>query len=211
MSKKVDIEALLTLLKKRDNRGFSLLYDNYSKALYGIICKIVKDEAEAENLLQDSFVKIWKRIDDYDASKGTLFTWMLNLTRNLAIDKVRSADFRESSQNVSLEDNVRQVDNEYQSDVDVDAIGLQKVVEKLRPEYKLLIDLVYYKGYTQSEVSDEFGIPLGTVKTRIKAAITQLRGMISVIFILSLCFFNKDIKLKTQNTRQNIEDQKSKK
>ena len=122
-----------------------------------------------------------------------------------------SADFRESSLNVSLEDNVRQIDNEYQSDVDVDAIGLQKVVEKLRPEYKLLIDLVYYKGYTQSEVSDEFGIPLGTVKTRIKAAITQLRGMISVIFILSLCFFNKDTKLKTQNTRQNIEDQKSKK
>jgi RNA polymerase sigma-70 factor, ECF subfamily len=172
---------LVFLLKSKDERGYSILYNNYSGALFGVINKVVQSGEAAEDLLQDAFLKIWKNIDAYDATKGSLFTWMLNLTRNLAIDKVRSADFRESSLNISLEDNTWQVDNEYQTDVDVDAIGLKKVVEKLRPDYKHLIDLVYYKGYTQSEVSDEFGIPLGTVKTRIKAAITQLRGMVGII------------------------------
>ena len=104
---------------------------------------------------------------------------MMNIARNLAIDRVRSADFRDSSQNISMEDNVIfQIDNEYQTVQDIDAIGLQNVIEKLRPEYKQLIDLVYYKGYTQAEVSEEYGIPLGTVKTRIKAAVGTLRAML---------------------------------
>jgi RNA polymerase sigma-70 factor, ECF subfamily len=179
---------LVVLLKSKDQRGFSILYNNYSGALYGVLNKVVQSNETSADLLQDAFLKIWKNIEGYDAAKGSLFTWMLNITRNLAIDKVRSADYRESSLNVELEPNINQVDEEYQSVADIDGIGLQKVVEKLRPEYKQLIDLVYYKGYTQSEVSEEFNIPLGTVKTRIKAAITQLRGMISVIFTLIFSF-----------------------
>ena len=175
---------LVALLKSKDQRGYSVLYNNYSSALYGVLHNIVKSEEEAADLLQDSFLKIWKNIENYDSSKGALFTWMLNLTRNLAIDKVRSATYKENLQNIDLADNIRQVDTEYQTEADIDGIGLQKVVDKLRPEYKHLIDLIYYKGYTQSEVSEEFNIPLGTVKTRIKAAISQLRGMISVILVL---------------------------
>jgi RNA polymerase sigma-70 factor (ECF subfamily) len=178
-------EELVSLLKSKDQKGFNILYNNYSGALFGVVNKIVQSNDDADDLLQDTFLKIWKNIDNYDASKGSIFTWMMNVARNLAIDRVRSADFRDSSQNISMEDNVIfQVDNEYQVVQDIDAIGLQKVVEKLRPEYKQLIDLVYYKGYTQAEVSEEFGIPLGTVKTRIKAAVGSLRAMLSGLWLL---------------------------
>jgi RNA polymerase sigma-70 factor, ECF subfamily len=178
-------EELVSLLKNKDQKGFNILYNNYSGALFGVVNKIVQSNDDANDLLQDTFVKIWKNIDNYDASKGSIFTWMMNIARNLSIDRVRSADFRDSLQNISMEDNViAQVDNEYQVVQDIDAIGLQKVVEKLRPEYKQLIDLVYYKGYTQAEVSEEFGIPLGTVKTRIKAAVGNLRAMLCGLWIL---------------------------
>ncbi len=180
-------EELVSLLKNKDQRGFNILYNNYSGALFGVVNKIVQSNDDANDLLQDTFLKIWRNIDNYDASKGSIFTWMMNIARNLSIDRVRSADFRDSSQNISMEDNVIfQVDNEYQTVQDIDAIGLQKVVDKLRPEYKQLIDLVYYKGYTQAEVSEEFGIPLGTVKTRIKAAVSSLRGMISWLIFITL-------------------------
>jgi RNA polymerase sigma-70 factor, ECF subfamily len=178
-------EELVSLLKNKDQKGFNILYNNYSGALFGVINKIVQSNDDANDLLQDTFLKIWRNIDNYDASKGSIFTWMMNIARNLAIDRVRSADFRDSSQNISMEDNViYQIDNEYQVVQDIDAIGLQKVVEKLRPEYKQLIDLVYYKGYTQAEVSEEYGIPLGTVKTRIKAAVGSLRAMLSGLWLL---------------------------
>jgi RNA polymerase sigma-70 factor (ECF subfamily) len=183
-------EELVSLLKNKDQKGFNILYNNYSGALFGVINKIILSNDDASDLLQDTFLKIWRNIDNYDPSKGSIFTWMMNIARNLSIDRVRSADFRDSSQNISMEDNVIfQVDNEYQTVQDIDAIGLQKVVDKLRPEYKQLIDLVYYKGYTQAEVSEEFGIPLGTVKTRIKAAVGSLRTMISWLMIMSLIDF----------------------
>lgn len=187
MARRISIaeEELVSLLKNKDQKGFNILYNNYSGALFGVVNKIVQSNDDANDLLQDTFLKIWRNIDYYDASKGSIFTWMMNIARNLAIDRIRSADFRDSSQNISMEDNViYQIDNEYQTVQDIDTIGLQKVVEKLRPEYKQLIDLVYYQGYTQAEVSEEFGIPLGTVKTRIKAAVVSLRAMLSGLWLI---------------------------
>lgn len=180
-------EELVALLKDKDQRGFTILYNNYSSALYGVLNKIIQSNDDANDLLQDTFLKIWKNIGNYDASKGSIFTWMMNIARNLAIDKVRSVDFRDSSQNVSMEDKVLyQIDNEYQTAQEIDGIGLQKVVEKLKPEYKQLIDLVYYQGYTQAEVAEEYGIPLGTVKTRIKAAVNTLRTLMQTLVFLLL-------------------------
>jgi RNA polymerase sigma-70 factor, ECF subfamily len=181
----IEEEELVFLLKSKDQKGFSILYNNYSGALYGVINRIILSEDDANDLLQDTFLKIWRNIDNYDPSKGSIFTWMMNIARNLSIDRVRSADFRDSSQNISMEDNVIfQVDNEYQTVQDIDSIGLKKVVDNLRPEYRQLIDLIYYKGYTQAEVSEEFGIPLGTVKTRIKAAVGSLRAMLSGLWLI---------------------------
>lgn len=192
MARRISIseEELVALLRDKDERGFTILYNNYSSALYGVLNKIVQSNDDANDLLQDTFLKIWKNIGNYDSSKGSIFTWMMNIARNLAIDKVRSVDFRDTSQNVSMEDKVvYQIDNEYQTEQDVNGIGLQKVVDKLKPEYKQLIDLVYYQGYTQAEVAEEYGIPLGTVKTRIKAAVTTLRTLLQTLVLLLINIF----------------------
>lgn len=171
----IDEGDLVLMLQSKDERGFSILYDNYSSALYGVILKIVRTEEIAADVLQDAFVKIWKNIEGYNRTKGTLFTWMLNVARNTAIDKIRSQDFQNSQRNQDLDSTVEIIDNQASSQFDIDAIGLKKVVENLRPEHRQMIDLLYFQGYTQAEVAEEFNIPLGTVKTRVKAAIVQLR------------------------------------
>ncbi|MEA5402237.1 RNA polymerase sigma-70 factor (ECF subfamily) [Arcicella rosea] len=178
MSKRKTIiaeEALVSLLQSKDERGFSILYDNYSSALYGVILKIVRSEEVAADVMQDSFVKIWRNIEGYNRTKGTLFTWILNVARNTAIDRIRSQEFQNSQKNHDLDDHVNFIDSQGGSQFDIDAIGVKKVIENLRPEHQQIIDLLYFKGYTQAEVSEEFGIPLGTVKTRVKSAIVQLR------------------------------------
>ncbi len=144
MARRISIaeEELVSLLKNKDQKGFNILYNNYSGALFGVINKIVQSDDDANDLLQDTFLKIWRNIDNYDSSKGSIFTWMMNIARNLSIDRVRSADFRDSSQNISMEQNIiYQVDTEHQTVMDVDSIGLRKVVDNLKPEYRQLIEL----------------------------------------------------------------------
>lgn len=165
---------LVSLLKERSNHAFAYLYDNYSSALYTIILQIVPDQELASDVLQEAFVNIWRKIDSYDQSKGKLFTWLLNVTRNVSIDTVRSKGFQNSQKNQELPETVF-VDNSGYVQQDVDKIGLRKVVENLKKEHRSLIDLAYFKGYTHEEIAEIEGLPLGTVKTRIRTALIQLR------------------------------------
>ena len=173
-------EQLVQLLKNKDREAFTVLYDNYCNALYGVIFRIVNDEPLAQDILQEVFVKIWKNMEHYDASKGRLFTWLINVTRNTAIDKYRSQEFRQQSKNQKMEDSVHQVEMASSVNTKVDHIGLKEQIAQLKPEYIQLIDLLYFKGYTHEEVAKEFNIPLGTVKTRIRSAIIQLRQKLEV-------------------------------
>jgi RNA polymerase sigma-70 factor (ECF subfamily) len=168
---------LISLLKSRDKRGFDLLYDNYSKALYGIVLKIVKSEEVAEDVLQDAFVKIWKNVSSYDSSKGTLFTWILNVARNTAIDRIRSQEYKNTAKIQPIDNNVGMVDKQSTTEIQIDHIGLEKVVSTLKPEHQTIIDYIYFKGFTQTEVAEALNIPLGTVKTRVKSAINHLREL----------------------------------
>lgn len=179
-------EDLLFLLRERNQRGYAILYDNYSPALFGVIQKVVRDEVSAEDVLQDTFVKIWKAIDSYDRSKGTLFTWMLNIARNASIDRVRSQEYQQSEQNRNLEDSVYEADNIHQVENEIDGIGLRKLVGTLREEYRVLIELAYFQGHTQAEISEQLGVPLGTVKTRVKAALAELRKLLGLFLLLFL-------------------------
>lgn len=174
--KYTDESKLVMLLQSKDKLGIEHLYDNYSHALFGVIYTIVKDTSIAEDILQDSFVKIWKKADKYDKSKGRLYTWMLNIARNSAIDYVRSKHYKKTKKVQSLDYTVH-TESSVRSEINEDVIGVAEIVEKLEPKYKELIDKVYFKGYTQQEVSDEMNIPLGTVKTRIRKAIMQLRSV----------------------------------
>lgn len=168
-------DELVALLKGVPDKGVSLLYDNYASALFGVISRIVQEQEIAEDLLQEAFVKIWKNIRSYDKSKGRLFTWMLNIARNTAIDKLRSKDYQKAGQVQSISKSVYTLGKTHNTSNNTDTIGLKEFVEQLKPEHRSVIDMLYFQGYTQMEAAEELNIPLGTVKTRVKAALMQLR------------------------------------
>ena len=167
---------LVSLLKQRQEPAFNYLYDHYSGSLYSVIVSIVPDRELANDLLQEVFVKIWRQIETYDNTKGRLFTWMLNVARNASIDAVRSKNFQQSQQNRELTENV--YDEGGSTETNTDKIGLRKIVQKLKEEYRVLILLSYFEGYTQDEISKILKIPLGTVKTRLRTALIQLKQVI---------------------------------
>lgn len=167
---------MVQLLRQRGQAVFSYLYDNYSGALHAIILNIVNEEELASDVLQEVFVKIWKQIDSYDSSKGRLFTWMLNIARNASIDTIRSKSYQNSRQNRELTEEVYAAGGSSQTRTD--QIGLRKMVHNLKEEYKVLVELSYFQGYTQDEISKMLNVPLGTVKTRLRTALIQLREII---------------------------------
>lgn len=172
-------EELLPLLLKKDDRSFTLLYDNYSKSLYGVIFNLIRDKEEAEDLLQEVFVKIWKNIDSYNDSKGRFYTWMLNIARNATIDRLRSKGFNNSQKNLSSDNFVHILDDNAKAVNKIDAIGIKTFINKLKPKCIQIIDLLFFKGYTQQEASEELDIPLGTVKTQNRNCMNELRMMIN--------------------------------
>jgi RNA polymerase sigma factor (sigma-70 family) len=168
----------VSLLRNRDNKAFAYLYDNYASALYSIILQVVSDAELANDVLQEVFVNIWRRIEQYDATKGRLFTWMMNIARNASIDTLRSRSYQNSRKNQSIQENVDTIQGTDVLQPGVDTIGLRKVPEKLKEEQRILIELAYFKGYTHEEIAELEKIPLGTVKTRIRNALIQLRGLL---------------------------------
>lgn len=173
VSKKYSESELINLLQQRGQQVYNYLYDNYSGALLSIIYNIVKDQELSNDVLQDVFVKIWRQIDTYDSNKGRLFTWMLNIARNTAIDTVRSKGFQNSQKNRELTESVYVSGGT--SEIQTDQIGLKKLVYQLKEDHRVLIDLSYFQGFTQDEISKMMNIPLGTVKTRLRTALIQLR------------------------------------
>lgn len=167
---------LVVALKERNNQAFAFLYDNYAGALYGIIRQIITNNNElAGDVLQEVFINIWRKIESYDQTKGRLFTWMLNIARNASIDTLRSKSYQNSQKNQELPENVYKGTVNQSTQQNVDDIGLKKLLEKLKPEHRVLLDLAYFKGYTHEEIANLTSIPLGTVKTRIRNALLQLR------------------------------------
>ncbi|KGO87682.1 RNA polymerase sigma factor [Flavobacterium suncheonense] len=173
-------EELLEQIYKKDDKAFTLLYDMYAKSLFGVIFNLIKDREEAEDVLQEVFVKIWKNLDSYNENKGRFFTWILNIARNAAIDKLRSKDFNNSQKNLSADNFVHILDDPGRMINKIDTIGIHEFVKKLKPKCIQLIDLLFFKGYTQQEVADELEIPLGTVKTQNRNCINELRNLLKV-------------------------------
>ncbi len=170
-------EELVLLLKQQSRDAFNYLYKQYAGVLYGIINKVVYDEQTAQDVLQEVFVKIWNNVSQYDANKGRIYTWMLNIARNAAIDKLRSKGEIMKGKIQTGEDVVNNLERGLKTEQVTDTIGLRKMVDGLRPEYQTIVDMAYFKGYTLDEISKTLEIPLGTVKTRMRSAIQQLRGI----------------------------------
>lgn len=175
---KYNEDELVALLQGQDKQAFSYLYDNYAPALNNIIYRMVEDVTLTEDILQEAFVKIWLNFTSYDKSKGRLFTWMLNLTRNLTIDMLRSKGYKKQSKISADENSVNNLQDSSFSISKFDSMGIQKQLANLKPEQRLIIDMAYFNGYTQDEIAKEVGIPLGTVKTRMRTAIIELRKIV---------------------------------
>ena len=174
-TKKYTEADLIFALQQQDQSAFSYLYDNYSAALFGLINKMVEDKELAEDILQEAFVKIWNNFSNYDNMKGRLFTWMINLTRNLTIDTLRSKGYKKQSKIRSDENSVNNLSDSSNAAEKFDAMGVRNKLSLLKPDQKQIIDLAYFGGFTQDEISKRLSIPLGTVKTRMRTAILELR------------------------------------
>lgn len=176
--KKYTEDELVSLLKDKDDSAFSYLYDNYSGAIYGIIFKILDNKELSEDVLQEAFVKIWNNFDYYDSRKGRLFTWMLNIARNLTIDTIRSKGYKKQAKIRNTENAVDNISNNPNAAASFDAMGVRKHLTFLKNDQKQIIDLAYFSGFTQDEISKHLDIPLGTVKTRMRTAIIELRKIL---------------------------------
>ncbi len=171
---------MVARLIRKDQSALDYLYDHYSAALYGVVFRILKKEEIAEEVLQDIFLKVWDKIESYDPSKGKLFTWMINIARNQAIDKTRSKEVSKGRKTDDIDYLVNKIDIQEHSQLQVDVIGLKDVLLKLSEEQQFIVNQLYLKGYTQSEVAEEFNIPLGTVKTRLRLAMIELRSILDI-------------------------------
>lgn len=169
---------LIGLLKQQDEKAFNFLYDNYSGVLYGVILKIIADPGTAQDILQNVFIKIWKGFEGFDSGRGSLYTWMLNIARHSAIDVLRSATFQQEQKTKAIGNNVHSETQGLRTHTPVDGIGLKHLITQLKEEYRIIIELAYFKGYTQEDIAKELKLPLGTVKTRCRNALLQLKEIV---------------------------------
>jgi len=171
-------EELLELLRQKSEAGFKHLYNHYSGALYGVIFRIVQSKEYTEEIIQDVFVKIWNSIHQYDSVKGRLYTWMINIARNTAIDYLKSKAFQNELKNQTLPDFVYNSAALSTSSRTSDFIGFSDVLANLETDKREMIDLAYYQGYTQNEISEKLQMPLGTIKTKMRNALIKLKDLL---------------------------------
>jgi RNA polymerase sigma-70 factor (ECF subfamily) len=173
-----DLETLVKQFQDKNQVAFEKLYEMYSKSIHGVVYNIVKDSDIADELMQDVFIKAWKKSETYSSKKGRFFTWILNIARNTAIDKTRSKAFKQSKQNLNADFFVDIIASHDNLDSSTDTIGIKKFVTNLGQKCKAIIELLYFKGFTQKEASEALQMPIGTIKTRNRNCIQQLRDMV---------------------------------
>ena len=176
----MNLEQLVSQFQQKDVSAFETLYTMYSDSMLGVINNIVRNADISQEVMQDVFIKAWNNAESYSSSKGRFFTWILNIARNAAIDKIRSKDFKNSKQNLNVDFFVDVIASSDNLDRQTDAIGIKKYVSKLADKCKQIIELLYFKGYTQKEAAENLEIPIGTIKTRNRSCINELRTMLEI-------------------------------
>ena len=173
---------IVELLQERNEKAISLLYEHYGDTLFGVAHKVVRNNELAEDVLQESFVKIWKKSDSYDPSKAKLFTWLFRITRNTAIDKLRSVNTKKDKE---IQIDVSDVYNLGVDHIKPELIDTHENLEKIETKYRIVLEALFFMGMTQQEASDELNIPLGTIKSRLKIGLRELRKIYGPTAILA--------------------------
>ena len=177
-----DDADLARRLRERDAGAMRELYEHYGRLIYSLIQRMVRNSAAAEDLVQETFLRIWNRIPAFDQERGALGPWVLTIARNRAIDYLRSADGRMSAGALDLD----RLEHPGQfCDIDNRALSLDRArmlkeaFEKLTPNQKTVIELAYFEGLSQTEMADRMQQPLGTIKTWVRSALKVLREQLT--------------------------------
>ncbi len=175
---------LLQKISCRDQEAFAALYDRYATVLYSLCMAIVKKEEEAEDVLQECFLQVWEKAPAFNSAKGSAYTWLATLTRNRAIDRLRSKNFRRDKQKLPDFDFEMMADSSEHTPLDNTSLAeraglVKKAFGSLPAEQREVLELAYFQGYTQSEISAELNVPLGTVKTRTREGMKKLHKHLS--------------------------------
>lgn len=169
MARYPEDEELISRLSNKDKNALYAIYDKYSGALYGVILRMCRNEAIAQDLLQETFIKIWQKIDNYDATKGKFYTWAYRIAKNTTLNALRKPELLIQSEDLSV------YTNKTQEEKTPDYAELSGAIKKLEPHHQEAISLVYFRGYTHREAYVQMGVPLGTFKSYIRQALNLLR------------------------------------
>lgn len=186
----MEINEIVSLIKNKDENGLSHLYDQYASTLMGLITRVVQSKELSEEILQQVFLKIWNKIDLYDESKSSFYTWIARISRNTAIDHRRLIGFK----NQQKTDDIEQTDYRLKArtDINLAKIDTDYLMQSMDDKYRIVLDHIYLQGYSQSQTSELLDIPLGTIKTRLKKSIEILRATLKneqSTFMCNLFFF----------------------
>lgn len=168
---------LIARLRSRDPDAMTELYDHYGRVVFSLIVRIVRDRAVAEDLVQESFLRVWNRVAVFDAQKGALGPWLLTVARNQALDYVRSVEGRHWNTMMTADTErpafFRDIEGELMDAVQLDRV--RGAIAKLDQRQRELIEMAYFEGLTQTEMAERIKQPLGSVKTWMRAALKILR------------------------------------
>lgn len=179
-----DEVELMKRIQARDADAMSELYDIYNRLLFGMVISIVKKREEAEDVLQEIFVKIWNKADSFDPERGNVYSWIVTLARNRAIDRLRSKGYKtQQKQSVSLHEPLFSLEGDKYDPMETTIFSdraelVKKALDKIPEKQSEVIKIAYYRGMTQSEISDHLDIPLGTVKTRTRQGMMKLKSIL---------------------------------
>jgi RNA polymerase sigma-70 factor, ECF subfamily len=174
---------LVERLQRRDPQALGELYDRYGRIVYSLILRVVRDTGIAEDLVQETFLRVWNRVQGFDATQGAIGPWLMAVARNRAIDYLRSKSGRERNA-VEFEETDHPslyTDMEHDLLISDKARRVKAAMEKLQPNQRQVLELAYFEGLSQTEMAERMGQPLGTVKTWVRAALKNLRDDLGVV------------------------------
>ena len=177
----VSDEELLAAVGRRDEAAVAALYDRYGRLAFSLAYRILGDQGAAEDVVQDAFLSVWRRAASFQPGRGSVRTWLLSIVHHRAIDRLRGTPGRarrdtaleEVDRVAALDDPWRDVELTLQRDV------LKKGLATLPEEQRRTIELAYFGGYTQTEIAGAMGVPVGTVKGRMRIGMQKLRALLS--------------------------------
>ncbi|WP_127551164.1 RNA polymerase sigma factor [Paenibacillus amylolyticus] len=183
MTESIEDSRLMRQIAERDASALELLYDRYERAVYSFAYRIVGDPMTAEEAVQELFMRVWNNAERYDASQGKLTTWMFAITRNIAVDMLRRKSKGAATTSVEHETLAAYADEHTNTEEEVqrkwEGTRIKEALSQLNGDQQQVIESIYYAGLTQQEVSSRFGIPLGTVKSRVRLAMRQLQKLLA--------------------------------